>query len=248
MTTAYPSSPQAGERRRGGVLLPTIIILAGIVIAFVVFTGFYTEFLWFDSVGKTQVFNIALFTRFIMFGVFALVMAVVSTLALIIAFRTRPAFVGATPEQASLERYRIAIEPYRKGLAVAIVGILSFFAGLAGSGEYGSFLLWQNSTLFGEVDPQFGLDFSFYMFELPFIRFVLGFAFAGRPEHSSWTAARTHAFPAADSSSRVGPTRPIAMRAVSSVRDHGDAPSTFFTRSLWCIRSCPCADMAEIAA
>lgn len=181
MTTAYPSSPSspnAPTQRRGGVLLPTIIILAGIVIAFVIFTGFYTEFLWFDSVGKTQVFNIALFTRFIMFAVFAATMAIVSSLALVVAFKTRPAFVGSTPEQASLERYRIAIEPYRKWLAIAIVGVLSFFAGLSGSGEFGSFLLWQNSTLFGEVDPQFGLDYSFYMFELPFIRFILGFAFA----------------------------------------------------------------------
>ena len=101
-------------RRKGGVLLPTIVILAGIVIAFVIFTGFYTEFLWFDSVDKAQVFNISLFTRAIMFAVMALIMAIVSSLALWISFRTRPYFVGSTPEQASLERYRIAIEPYRQ--------------------------------------------------------------------------------------------------------------------------------------
>ena len=28
------------------------------------------------------------------------------------------------------------------------------------------------------TDPQFGLDVSFYTFELPFLRFLLGFAFA----------------------------------------------------------------------
>jgi uncharacterized protein len=181
VTTANPSSPlspNAIPRRKGGVLLPTIVILAGIVIAFVIFTGFYTEFLWFDSVEKTQVFNISLFTRAILFAVVALSMAVVSSLALWIAFRTRPYFVGSTPEQASLERYRIAIEPYRKWIALAIVLVLSFFAGLAGSGEYGTYLLWRNSTPFGQVDPQFGLDLSFYMFELPFYRFALGFAFA----------------------------------------------------------------------
>jgi len=181
VTTANPSSPlspDAMPRRKGGVLLPTIVILAGIVIAFVIFTGFYTEFLWFDSVDKAQVFNISLFTRAIMFAVMALSMAVVSSLALWISFRTRPYFVGSTPEQASLERYRIAIEPYRRWIAVAIVAVLSFFAGLAGSGAYGTYLLWRNSTPFGEVDPQFGLDLSFYMFELPFYRFALGFAFA----------------------------------------------------------------------
>ena len=35
-------------------------------------------------------------------------------------------------------------------------------------------MLWQNSTPFGQVDPQFALDLSFYTFELPF--FVLFWA------------------------------------------------------------------------
>ncbi len=170
-------SPDLQPKRRGGVLLPTLLILVGIVVAFVIFTGFYTELLWFDSVGKSQVFSISLFTRAIMFAILFLIMAIVSSLALFIAFRTRPSYVSASPEQASLERYRVGIEPYRKWIATAIVFGLSFFAGLAGSSEYGSFLLWRNSTPFGQVDPQFGLDFSFYTFELPFYRFALGFAF-----------------------------------------------------------------------
>jgi uncharacterized membrane protein (UPF0182 family) len=171
-------SPDLQPKRRGGVLLPTLLILVGIVVAFVIFTGFYTELLWFDSVGKAQVFSISLFTRAIMFAILFLIMAVVSSLALFIAFRTRPSYVSASPEQASLERYRVGIEPYRKWVAAAIVFGLSFFAGLAGSSEFGSFLLWRNSTPFGQVDPQFGLDYSFYTFELPFYRFALGFAFA----------------------------------------------------------------------
>ncbi len=171
-------SPDLEPKRRGGVLLPTLLVLVGVVVAFVIFTGFYTEFLWFDSVGETQVFTISLFIRAIMFAIMFAIMAVVSSLALFIAFRTRPSYVGATPEQASLERYRVAIEPYRKWIAAAIVLMLSFFAGLAGSGEFGTYLLWRNSTPFGQVDPQFGLDFSFYTFELPFYRFVLGFGFA----------------------------------------------------------------------
>ncbi len=170
-------SPDVQPKRPGGVLLPTLLILVGVVVAFVIFTGFYTEFMWFDSVEKTQVFTISLVTRAIMFGIMFAIMFVVSSLSLFIAFRTRPSYVGATPEQASLERYRVAIEPYRKWIAVAIVFVLSFFAGLAGSGEYGTFLLWQNSTLFGQVDPQFARDLSFYTFELPFFRFILGYGF-----------------------------------------------------------------------
>ena len=48
------------ERRRGGVLLPTIGVLAAIVVSFVLFTGFYTDWLWFTSVDKPQVYMISI--------------------------------------------------------------------------------------------------------------------------------------------------------------------------------------------
>ncbi|MED5527109.1 MAG: hypothetical protein VYC81_00425, partial [Actinomycetota bacterium] len=61
MTFNFPTggaSPEAPERRRGGVLLPTIGVLAAIVVSFVLFTGFYTDWLWFTSVDKPQVYTI----------------------------------------------------------------------------------------------------------------------------------------------------------------------------------------------
>ncbi len=67
----------AAAPRRGRVLLPTIIVLAVIVLGFVIFTGFYTDWLWFDSVGKTEVFTVTLITRLALFASFGLTMAVV---------------------------------------------------------------------------------------------------------------------------------------------------------------------------
>ncbi len=49
--------------------------------------------------------------------------------------------------------------------------------GLTAASEWGTYLLWKNAVPFGIEDPQFGLDLSFYTFTLPFIRFVIGFAF-----------------------------------------------------------------------
>jgi uncharacterized membrane protein (UPF0182 family) len=175
--TATTPTGNPAQPRRGGVLLPTIVILAVIVIAFVIFTGFYTDWLWFDSVEKSQVFTISLVTRGIMFGIFSSAMALVVAVSLTIAYRTRPAYVGMTPEQASLERYREAITPYRTRLAMGLTIVAGLLAGLSASGEWGGFLLWRNSTPFGVTDPQFGLDLSFYTFELPFLRFLLSFGF-----------------------------------------------------------------------
>jgi len=166
------------ERRRGGVLLPTIGVLAAIVVSFVLFTGFYTDWLWFNSVDKPQVYTISIVTRGLLFLAFGIILALAVLAALAIAYRTRPAFVGSTPEQASLERYREAIAPFKGRIALAITVVFGLFGGLAASGEWGRFLQWQNSTPFGRTDPQFGLDISFFTFELPFWRFLLGYAFA----------------------------------------------------------------------
>jgi uncharacterized protein len=171
-------SGSATAQRRGGVLLPTIVVLGVIVLGFVLFTGFYTDWLWFQSIEKTSVFTTSLLTRGAMFAIFGVLMGVVLWLMMWWAWKTRPEYRGLTPEQASLERYRITIEPYRAKLALGLSVVLGLFAGLTASAEWGTYQVWRNSTPFGVTDPQFGLDLSFYTFTLPFIRFLLGFGFA----------------------------------------------------------------------
>ena len=171
-------SGSATTQRRGGVLLPTIIVLGLIVLGFVLFTGFYTDWLWFQSIEKTSVFTTSLLTRGAMFAIFGVLMGVVLWLMMWWAWKTRPEYRGLTPEQASLERYRITIEPYRAKLALGLAVVIGLFAGLTASAEWGTYQVWRNSTPFGVTDPQFGLDLSFYTFTLPFIRFLLGFGFA----------------------------------------------------------------------
>ena len=171
------SAPEGPPRRRS-VLIPTIIVLAIIVGAFVVFTGYYTDWLWYQSVDKTQVFTTSIVTRLVMFGAFGALMGLVVGAAMWIAWRTRPTFQGLTPEQASLERYRIAIEPYRRRVTIVLAVVIGFIAGLTASGEWGTYLLWRNSTPFGIEDPQFGLDLSFFTFTLPFVQFLLAFGFS----------------------------------------------------------------------
>ena len=99
--------PSTRRPRRRGVLLPTLIILALLVGAFVIFTGFYTDWLWFASVDKTEVFTTSLVTRAIMFVVFGVLMGAGRRPSRCGSRGAPvPTFRGMTPEQASLERYR----------------------------------------------------------------------------------------------------------------------------------------------
>ncbi|MDD2857209.1 MAG: UPF0182 family protein, partial [Candidatus Nanopelagicales bacterium] len=124
------------------------------------------------------VFTTQLLVKAGLFVVFGALMSVSIFLFMWWAYRTRPEFRGMTPEQASLDRYREAIEPYRGRLALGLCIVLGLFAGVAAAGEWDTFLLWRNATDFGTTDPQFGLDLGFYTFTMPFIQYLIGFGFA----------------------------------------------------------------------
>jgi len=166
--------PDTGPRRRG-ILLPLILTLGALVFGFLIFAGFYTDVLWFQSVGKTSVFSTTILTRLAIFVVAAAVMIVIVGGSMYLAWRVRPVFRSVTPEQISLERYRAAIEPFRGALLFGLPAALGVLAGLSASAEWRTWMQFRNSAPFGNTDVQFGLDLSYYSFVLPFQRFVLSY-------------------------------------------------------------------------
>jgi uncharacterized membrane protein (UPF0182 family) len=164
--------------RRSRTLVTTLVVIGVLLFAFVLFTSFYTDLLWYQSVDASSVFTTQLWTRVGLLLGFGLVMAFVVGLNMWIAYKTRPVFRLMSPEQASLERYRMALDPLRRTAVIGIPAVLGLLAGVSATAEWKTWLMWRNSTDFGVTDPQFGMDVSFYMFTLPFLRFVLGFLFA----------------------------------------------------------------------
>jgi len=173
-----PRRPVAAPRRRGRTLLPTIAVIVVLLIGFSIFTGFYTDLLWFRSVGYASVFSRTLAARSLLFFVFGLVFALAVAVNFVVAFRTRPAYQAMVPGQQELDRYRMAIDPYRRVVVGVIVTLLGLIGGSAAAGEWRTYMQWRNGVSFGQKDAQFGMDISFFAFDLPWYRFVLGFAFA----------------------------------------------------------------------
>jgi uncharacterized membrane protein (UPF0182 family) len=174
-----PRRPVAAPtRRRGRVLLPTVVVLVVLLIAFSIFTSIYTDLLWFRSVGYSSVFSRTLAARTMLFLGFGLVFAAVVAINFVVAYRTKPAYQAMVPGQAELDRYRMALDPYRRLVVAVIVTLLGLIGGSAAAGEWRTYLQWRNGVSFGQKDAQFGMDISFFAFDLPWYRFVLGFAFA----------------------------------------------------------------------
>lgn len=152
-------------------------ILGVLALAFMIFTSFYTDLLWFRSIDKTSVFSTLLVTRVALFVVFGLLMASAVGVNMLVAYRSRPELAAVSAEQVSLERYRAGLAPFHKVILIVIPSILGLMAGTAATAQWESYLAWRHYTPFGQTDAQFGADIGFYVMQYPFLRFVLGFAF-----------------------------------------------------------------------
>ncbi|WP_435271099.1 UPF0182 family membrane protein [Streptomyces sp. 1222.5] len=176
-----PTGPRirAGRpSRRVRTLLVTLGVLAVLGMAFTMFAGFWTDWLWYRSVHYSSVFTTTLSTKIGLFFVFGLLMALAVGVNIWLAHRLRPPLSAMSMEQQSLDRYRMAIAPYKKWLLLAVTALVGLIAGASASSQWRTWLMWVNGVPFHEKDPQFHLDISFYAFDLPWYRFLLGFGFA----------------------------------------------------------------------
>ncbi|MFI5802352.1 UPF0182 family protein [Streptomyces sp. NPDC051561] len=164
--------------RRARTLLMTLGVLAVLAMAFVMFAGFWTDWLWYRSVKYSSVFTTTLWTKIGLFAVFGLLMAAAVGVNIWLAHRLRPPLSAMSMEQQSLDRYRMGLAPFKKWVLIAITALVGLIAGASASGQWRTWLLSLNGVPFGQKDPQFGLDVSFYAFDLPWYRFLLGFGFA----------------------------------------------------------------------
>ncbi|MFI5827023.1 UPF0182 family protein [Streptomyces sp. NPDC051578] len=178
---AGPSGPRmrvGRPSRRARTLLMTLGVLAVLAMAFIMFAGFWTDWLWFRSVAFSSVFTTTLWTKIGLFAVFGLLMAGAVGFNIWLAHRLRPPLSAMSMEQQSLDRYRMSVAPYKKWLLLGIAAIVGLIAGASAAGQWKTWLMYVNGVPFGQKDPQFGLDVSFYTFDLPWYRFLLGFGFA----------------------------------------------------------------------
>ncbi|WP_212840741.1 UPF0182 family protein [Catellatospora sp. IY07-71] len=163
--------------RRGRAWL---IVLTGLLIFFAVLgwvVEAWTEWLWFDELGATQVFSGQLGTRIGLFAVFGLIIGAFIFGNLYLAYRLRPFLPPTGVEQQALERYRYVLGPHLIRWFALASGAVAFFAGLAAQGHWQQWLLFEHAKPFGQKDPQFGIDVGFYVFKLPFWQYLLNTGF-----------------------------------------------------------------------
>ncbi|WP_152731424.1 UPF0182 family protein [Goekera deserti] len=173
-----PPVPVPTLSRRAKLVIGVIVVLLALVSVIGSLTNVYVDYLWFAETGFTEVFWTELRTRALLFIVAGVATGGLVALAVHLAYRFRPVFRPMSLEQQNLERYRQSLEPRRTLVLIALGVVLGLFAGVTAQSSWETWLTFRNSTDFGTLDPQFGLDISFFVFDYPFYRLLLGFGFA----------------------------------------------------------------------
>ncbi|WP_425305862.1 UPF0182 family protein [Agromyces archimandritae] len=171
--TAQTQDPRP-NRRRAPIAI-TIAVVAVLVVAFFLFAGLYTDVLWYDQLGFLNVLTTQWAARVVLFLIGFVAMAIPVWGSIQIAYRTRPVYAKLNSQ---LDRYQEVFEPLRRLAMYGIPVVLGIFGGVSASTRWEMPLMWLNRTEFGQTDPQFGFDVSFYVFDLPMLRSIVGFASA----------------------------------------------------------------------
>jgi uncharacterized protein len=166
--------PRASRRTR----VTLVVGVVALIVLIVFLNGlarFWISYLWFQSVGFTSVFRGVLLTKVILALVFIALFFLLMLGNLTIVDRLAPEDPGDEDELVS--RYREVVRPHARAVRIVTAAIFALLGGIGADREWNNWDLLRYHVSFGVSDQEFHKDVGFYVFELPFIKFLLGWVF-----------------------------------------------------------------------
>lgn len=178
-TVDFGGVSEARRRRRFRLLVSVAmaIFLVGIPLLRGL-TGFYVDYLWFKEVEFEGVWGGLLAAKFIPAALFSIIFFVLAVVNFTIAQRVAPRVRPQGPEDEIVEQYRRVVGGHQRFVNLVVSGVLALIAGSGASVQWKNWLLFRNRVDFGIEDPQFHWDIGFYVFQLPFLKFVVEWTIA----------------------------------------------------------------------
>jgi uncharacterized protein len=164
-----------GRRRTLGLrvwLIGAVVLIIILLASLRGLAGFYTNYLWFKEVGFSSTWRGLIAAKLVPATVFTLFFFVVMLVNLVIADRLAPRTRAMGPEDEIVERYRSYVAPYAGRVRFAISAFFALIVGSGVSSQWSEWILFRNHVSFHQKDPQFHKDIGFYVFQLPFLRYV----------------------------------------------------------------------------
>jgi uncharacterized protein len=164
-------------KRLGIRVLIVGLALFALFYAFLAFVNVRTNVLWYDSVHAGSVYRTMLGAQILLFVVFGGLTALAVAASLLVVVRSRPKFRPDPTRQKW--RARFVRYESRSHLRIWLIVVVSLWLGVrAGSRathRWQTYLMWKHSVSWGQQDPQFHRDISYFVSVFPFHKLVVGY-------------------------------------------------------------------------
>ena len=170
--------PARGRPSRGRLVL--VAVFAAFTVALFSargLAGFYTDYLWFDSIGFSSVWKGLLWAKVGLVALFMVVAFALGWVNIFLADRFAPPFRPPGPEETALEPVNVFFDRWPALARILAASLPALLIGGGVAGHWHDWILFRNRVDFGVADPQFGRDVGFYVFQLPFVSFLMDWLF-----------------------------------------------------------------------
>jgi uncharacterized membrane protein (UPF0182 family) len=174
--TADP--PSRRRHRARWWLVGAAVVFIVLLVSLRSLAGIYTDSLWFSSVGYHNVFSTLLVIKLGLFGVFGAIFFAVLWVNLVVCDRIAGHDIVLAQEDELVRRYQQFVRPYAGRIYVGLAFVLALIGASGTIGQWNNWILFRHGGNFGITDPQFHKDIGFYIFDLPFLTFVVDWTLA----------------------------------------------------------------------
>ncbi len=170
--------PPRRSRRARWWIAGIVVLLIVLLVSLRSLATLYTDSLWFSSVGYHDVFSTLLAIKLGLFGVFGAIFFVVLWVNLVVCDRIAGRDVVLAQEDELVRRYQQYVRPYAGRIYVALAFVLALIGASGTIGQWNNWILFLHGGNFPATDPQFHKNVGFYVFDLPFLTFVVDWTLA----------------------------------------------------------------------
>jgi uncharacterized membrane protein (UPF0182 family) len=171
----FPRRRAEGWSTRRWVVIGALVLLAFFLLGFLGrLVNLFTDLMWYDALDRTSVLTTRLWSQLGLFAVGFVAFALPAIASIWLARRIAP--------QVPIRRIgQFEIPDASRAITLGLIGLavlLALISAASWSGSWQTVLLFANGGDFGAVDPNFNRDIGFYIFDLPFLRFLQGWGIA----------------------------------------------------------------------
>ncbi len=172
------------NRRTRWAIVAGVVVLIVLIVSGQHAASLYTDFLWFQSLGFSSVWTKTITVEFGLAATFTVIFFALLWGNLTLADRLAPASPAPAGDEL-VSRWQDLAASHMTWIRLAVAGLLALIGGISAHSQWDNWLLFSNAAPFSSssapwdgVDPLNHLNDGFYVFRLPFLSWLAGWAFS----------------------------------------------------------------------